>query len=595
MQQKNNSVGLFIKCCLVLLIVSGHLRAQISDGYVPCQIMPQLMTDYKADLQAVNNFYTPTVGDNFYKRYYESSDPGASPEKRARLQVLYNDYLQKIDAVDFDGLTQECKVDYILFKRDLNENLRKLALLNVAYNKIKQWLPFADSIYALEKLRRRGIRPDAQKVALQWYTIQQSISGLSQQAQTVAGLQPDDIYTIEGNLKNIRQALTSIYTFYNGYDPLFSWWVPVTYKALDSSLSVYASLFEKKLKELTPPDKSGIVGEPVGREELINELKYEMIPYTPEELIAIANQEFGWCEREMKKESAEMGFDNWKAALEKVKNTYVQPGDQPALILKLYNESIDFLEKNNLVTIPPLAKETWGMIMMSPERQLITPFFTGGWEISVAYPTSTMSEPDKLMSMRGNNPHFSRATVHHELLAGHNLEFFMSDRYRTYRNFDTPFWVEGWSLYWELLLYDLGFPQNAEDRIGMLFWHMHRCARIIFSLNYHMGKWTPEQCIDFLVDKVGHERANAEGEVRRSFEGHYDPLYQVAYLTGGRQFYALKKELVDTKKMTYKEFHDDIMHLNEMPVEMIRAILTRQPLTKDYKSHWRFYDESGVK
>jgi uncharacterized protein (DUF885 family) len=122
---------------------------------------------------------------------------------------------------------------------------------------------------------------------------------------------------------------------------------------------------------------------------------------------------------------------------------------------------------------------------------------------------------------------------------------------------------------------------------------MHRCARIIFSLNYHLGKWTPQQCIDFLVDRVNHERANAEGEVRRSFEGGYPPLYQLAYLTGGRQFYALKKELVDSGKMSYKKFHDAIMHLNCMPVEMIRSILTSQPLTSDFKTSWRFYDEIG--
>jgi len=119
---------------------------------------------------------------------------------------------------------------------------------------------------------------------------------------------------------------------------------------------------------------------------------------------------------------------------------------------------------------------------------------------------------------------------------------------------------------------------------------MHRCARIIFSLNYHLGKWTPQQCIDFLVDRVGHERANAAGEVRRSFEGHYGDLYQLAYLTGGRQFYALKHEMVDSGKMTYKEYHDTILKLNAMPIEMIRAILEHQPLTKDFTTKWRFYD-----
>jgi uncharacterized protein (DUF885 family) len=140
-----------------------------------------------------------------------------------------------------------------------------------------------------------------------------------------------------------------------------------------------------------------------------------------------------------------------------------------------------------------------------------------------------------------------------------------------------------------MLLWDLKFPQSPEDRVGMLFWRMHRCARIIFSLNYHLGKWTPQQCIDFLVDRVGHERANATGEVRRSFKGDYSPLYQVAYMIGGLQFMALKKELVDSGKMTYQQYHDAVMKENMLPVEMIRAILTNQTIGKDFKTSWRFY------
>jgi len=123
-----------------------------------------------------------------------------------------------------------------------------------------------------------------------------------------------------------------------------------------------------------------------------------------------------------------------------------------------------------------------------------------------------------------------------------------------------------------------------------LFWRMHRCARIIFSLNYHLGNWTPQQCIDFLVDRVGHERANAEGEVRRSFTAGYSPLYQVAYLTGGLQLMALKHELVDSGKMTYKQFHDAIIKENTMPIEMVRATLTNQKLERDFVTKWRFYD-----
>ena len=137
--------------------------------------------------------------------------------------------------------------------------------------------------------------------------------------------------------------------------------------------------------------------------------------------------------------------------------------------------------KNDLVTVPPLARESWRMQMMTPERQLVSPFFLGGETILVSYPTNTMSHEQKLMSMRGNNKHFARATVFHELIPGHHLQGFMTARYKPYRApFRTPFWGEGWALYWELLLWDRGFPKSPEDRIGMLFWRMHRCARIIF-------------------------------------------------------------------------------------------------------------------
>ena len=257
--------------------------------------------------------------------------------------------------------------------------------------------------------------------------------------------------------------------------------------------------------------------------------------------------------------------------------------------MELFEESMKFIRNNDLLTIPPLAEEVWGITMMSPERQLVAPFFLGGTSIWVSYPTNTMEIQDRMMSMRGNNPHFSRATVHHESIPGHHLQAYMNNRNRSYRRFDTPFWQEGNALYWEFLLYDMGFPESPEDKIGMLFWRMHRSARIIFSLKYHLGEWSPQQCIDFLVDRVNFERANAKAEVNRSFATNYSPLYQLAYMTGGLQFWALKKELVDNGDMTLKEFHDSILQLNSMPVEMLRAILTKQPIEEDFETNWKFY------
>ncbi len=335
----------------------------------------------------------------------------------------------------------------------------------------------------------------------------------------------------------------------------------------------------------------GIEGRPIGRKAILEELQVEMIPYSPEELIVLAEKEFAWCDAEMLKASHELGYGNdWKKAVEQAKTMHVEPGHQPELIRDLAWEAIDYIRKYDLVSVPQLASETWHQQMMTPQRQLVSPFFTGGEVISVAFPTNTMAYDAKLQSLRGNNIPFSRATVHHELFPGHGLQQFMTPRYRNYRSmFGTAFWTEGWSLYWEFILYERGFPKTPIDRVGFLFWRMHRCARIVFSLNYHLGNWPAQKCVDFLVERVGHERENATAEVRRSFTGGYGPMYQAAYMLGGLQLRELHREMVETGKMTERAFHDAILQENRIPITMVRASLTKQQLSPDKPPEWRFY------
>jgi uncharacterized protein (DUF885 family) len=564
------------KLFVLLLGLSFTGLAQPATLYLQTSEVHNLMVHFEADRGSLMRFYSIQN----------------SPERRERLKQFYTDYLKRLEQLPFENFSQGGKVDYILFKRNLEEALYELSVEEKEYNQIRKFVAMGDPLYELEKKRRRGYSLNSEEVAQTLNNVRKQVEEANRQLAQQPNLSPELTQRAAQTVIGLKNALRSVYGFYNQYDPLFTWWVEKPYQQLDTLLGTYAQNLRKKVDvtKLPKDDGSGIIGQPIGRDEIIRQLKLEFIPYTPEELIDIAHKEFAWCDREMLKASAELGFGNdWKSALEQVKQRYVPPGKQPEAMLDLYNQSIGFLKKNDLITIPPLAEETWRMRMMTPEQQRVSPFFLGGELFQISYPTNTMDHEDKLMSMRGNNPHFSRATVHHELIAGHHLQQFMNNRNKAYRNFRTAFWTEGWALYWEMILWDMNFPRNAEDRIGMLFWRMHRCARIIFSLNYHMGKWTPQQCIDFLVDRVGHERANAEGEVRRSFTGRYGPLYQLAYMMGALQFYALKKELVDSGKMTYKQFHDAVMAENSMPVELLRALLTNQPLSRNFSTQWRFY------
>ena len=339
-------------------------------------------------------------------------------------------------------------------------------------------------------------------------------------------------------------------------------------------------------------DATGITGGARGRQPLIFDLQDELIPYTPEELVAIGEKELAWCEAEMKRAAAAMGFADWRQALEKVKTMHPPPGGQASIVRDLMFEAVDFLRARDLLTVPAVAAESLRMIMMTPERQLVNPFFTGGNLISVSYPTNTMEHEARLQSMRGNNTPFSHATAFHEMIPGHNLVFYTTARFAGYRpslGGNSPFYSEGWPLYWELLMYDIGFHDTPAEKVGALFWRMHRGARIVFSMKFHLGEWSPQECIDFLVERVGFERDNATAEVRRSFGGGYGPLYQAAYLLGGLQLRALRRELVDSGQMGEKAFHDEVLRQGAMPITLLRLALGRQKLTPNTPLDWKFY------
>jgi uncharacterized protein (DUF885 family) len=544
----------------------------------PAQALIEL---YTADTRALASVYTDHL----------------SPATRARMTAFDAEDQSKLQALDFDALDQEGKADYLLMANHLTRDEHTRALADEQWKKEEHLLPFAAAIFAFEDAKRRMERPSGEKVAQQLTAITASIAAERKELQSglARAATPSSRITAwraAADLDELRDQLARWFRFYDGYDPAFTWWAAQPYQQADAAMKDYAAFLREKVAGIPPGDQSTVIGTPVGRAALMADLQDDMIPYSPEELIAMAKVQMAWCRQQMLAASRQMGFaDDWHKALEKVKESYVPPGDQPQLIRNLALQGMEFAEKNNLVTIPPLAKETWRMNMMTPQRQLENPYFTGGHTISVSYPTDTMTFEQRMMSMRGNNPAFSHATVFHELIPGHWLQEFMSARYRPYRRlFDTGFWVEGNAFYWEMVYWNHGFDATPEEKIGAMFWWMHRCARIIFSLSFQLGEMSPEQAVDFLVDD-GLERNNAIAEVRRSIDGSYDPLYQCAYMLGALQFMALHHELVDSGKMTDREYNDAILHENSMPVEILRAILTNQKLSRDYKTSWRFLKE----
>lgn len=557
-----------------------------------------------------------------------------------RMEAMTQDWQAKLAALDFDGLDQQGKIDYVLLRGELASELAHMKLDRQRLSEMDQSLPFREMIQSLELARWKMGTIDSEAAAAKVAGIPDQVKKIRERiekgrkeskkgdgdkkedAKPEAAKDPAPTSEAAGGKSHaepepepikltpvvarraaaavgeVRGTLREWFDFYNGYQPEFSWWLKKPYDEAASALDDYAKFLREEIAGQKGKDEDPLVGDPIGAAALADDLATEFILYTPEQMIAIAQTEFAWCEAEMKKASKEMGLgEDWKAALKKVKDDFVPPGKQDALVADYARFIIKYLRDKELVTVPPLCEETWRLTMISPQQQKTLPFaYYGGQNMAVAYPTDAMKNEDKLMSMRGNNKHFTRIVTPHELIPGHHLQGFMAQRVRSYRQvFSTPFLVEGWALYWEMTLYELGYPQTPEDRVGMLFWRMHRAARITVSLKFHLGQMTPAEMVDFLVDRVGHERFGATSEVRRFIGGDYSPLYQCGYMIGGLQFRAMRKELVDSGKMTNRQFHDTILTYGPIPVELIRTGMENLPLSKDSKASWKFAGEEPGK
>src|ERR1051325_5219420 len=409
------SVSPALKCCLVaVLIITGcfsinSAQSSKTNGVKPkptkAAPLSEPVEQNESEMRAAIERYTVDRGS-----LQRSFPVATSPARRERFRNLYNDRLASLQKLDFDSMSQDGKIDYILFRNHLEYELRQLDIQAKQLDEIQPLVPFAKTIIDFEETRRRMEPIDSAKIAATLNDLKKQVDARLTAAE--AALKPSrggdtavptDALRVKktvanravGAINGLRNTLRNWYTFYNGYDPVFTWWNEEPYKALDQSLTTYAQFLSERVVGIRtegtgqaqggrgpggggsgagagagagagggqgggfqrstsaaarPGDTSDIVGDPIGREALISELRSEMIPYTPEEIIAIGEKEMAWCENEMKKASRELGFgDDWHKALEEVKNRYVEPGKQPEMIRELAFEAIKFVEDNNLV------------------------------------------------------------------------------------------------------------------------------------------------------------------------------------------------------------------------------------------------------
>lgn len=513
----------------------------------------------------------------------------ASEAWLAKQQELDRQWLARLDRLDFDSLDARGRAEWLLLASEVQGNIDDAALARKRLAEIAPLIPFRGTVDELETARRTWNVPKWRQTASKMANLAAAVKAAREHLPKSADKKVTRPLALRaaGAVRALQETLKRWYAFYDGYQPDFAWWVKKPYDDAAKALDDYAKRLREEIAGQKNKDDDPLVGEPIGADALAAEIRRQWLSYTADELIAISEREFAWCEREMKKASRDMGLgDDWKAALARVKDDFVRPGKQDELVAEIARESIAFVKERDLVTVPPLCEESWGLTMISPETLRVIPYAAyNGRDMMVAYADANLTQADKLMVMEGNNRHFTRLVIPHELIPGHHLQQYYESR-GPQRPYSTSFYVEGWALYWELRYWDLGWAKTPEDRIGMLFWRMTRAARVFLTLKYHLGRMTPDEMVTFLTDRVGHEKFGARSEVRRFIQA--EPLYQVGYLIGGRQILALHDEMTGPGKLSERQFHDAVLKQGPMPIELLRAALTGTKLPKDAKPAWRF-------
>jgi uncharacterized protein (DUF885 family) len=161
----------------------------------------------------------------------------------------------------------------------------------------------------------------------------------------------------------------------------------------------------------------------------------------------------------------------------------------------------------------------------------------------------------------------------HEAMPGHHLQLAIQQElgdmpnFRRYSGF-TAF-VEGWGLYSESLGYDLGLYKDPYSRFGALTYDMWRAVRLVVDTGIHYKGWTRQQAIDFFKDNAAKTEHDIVNEIDRYI---VMPGQALAYKIGQLKILSLRAsaEAALGDDFDVRAFHDALLGAGALPLDVLQ-------------------------
>lgn len=167
----------------------------------------------------------------------------------------------------------------------------------------------------------------------------------------------------------------------------------------------------------------------------------------------------------------------------------------------------------------------------------------------------------------------------HEGYPGHHLQLtraMETDRPLRKQAMNEVF-SEGWALYCENLMHELGFYTDPRVQLFQLKDMIWRACRVLIDVGLHTGQLSIDEAVRILVNDTRMEEAGATAEVKRYTTSPTQPM---AYVIGRMLLQDLKNRVVRSRRSAFnlKSFHDELLSYGSIPVPLISARMMSQAL-----------------
>jgi uncharacterized protein (DUF885 family) len=267
---------------------------------------------------------------------------------------------------------------------------------------------------------------------------------------------------------------------------------------------------------------------------------------------------------------------SWADVVARIKSNHPSAEDLIPSYKRELQRARAFLAQKDAVPFPPgddcqvietppfLRSTTTASYDMPPPFDASTRGFFFVTPVDLALPKAKQEE------MLRENDHGDQVdTAVHEAYPGHHLQLSFARHHPSLirKVNDSPTFSEGWGLYAEELMAELGYYTD-EERLMQLEWTLVRAARVVIDVGLHTRGMSFDEAVRVLSDRVHLEKTLAVSEVKRYTMTPTQPL---SYLVGREAIFRIRERYQREKGAAYslRDFHTAVLSHGTIPPGLI--------------------------